>query len=224
MAMQAAKNAVDIGIIVRDIEASLAFYRDRLGLEKVQEVPLGFGTMHRLAFGDSFIKLVDPNNIPMAAQATAIYKIISASFSKEDFIDLCTPLGIDPENLRDSSKNSMAQDLFGKAQRTGRLDVLVKQIAAMRPDTVDMLKGNLFVFLEGVPEHEVPQLCQELNLDCRALQLDENGLLGYAANSYIRVERMQALQDHMVQNGRYADLVQAAKKYLPRTDFSTFER
>ena len=164
------------------------------------------------------------SNIPMAAQATAIYKIISASFSKEDFIDLCTPLGIDPENLRDSSKNSMAQDLFGKAQRTGRLDVLVKQIAAMRPDTVDMLKGNLFVFLEGVPEHEVPQLCQELNLDCRALQLDENGLLGYAANSYIRVERMQALQDHMVQNGRYADLVQAAKKYLPRTDFSTFER
>ena len=66
MAMQAAKNAVDIGIIVRDIEASLAFYRDRLGLEKVQEVPLGFGTMHRLAFGDSFIKLVDPKKVPAA--------------------------------------------------------------------------------------------------------------------------------------------------------------
>ncbi|MAT65857.1 MAG: hypothetical protein CMN57_09455 [Gammaproteobacteria bacterium] len=60
MGMQAAKNAVDVGVIVNDIEASLAFYVDKLGLEKVQEMPLPFGTMHRLAFGDSFIKLVDP--------------------------------------------------------------------------------------------------------------------------------------------------------------------
>jgi glyoxylase I family protein len=60
MPMDPAKNALDVGIIVSDIEASLAFYRDRLGLEKVQEVPLWFGTMHRLAFGDSFVKLVDP--------------------------------------------------------------------------------------------------------------------------------------------------------------------
>ncbi|MFZ1398386.1 MAG: CHAT domain-containing protein [Candidatus Promineifilaceae bacterium] len=164
------------------------------------------------------------SNIPTAAQAPALYKIIANNFAKEDFIDLCEPLGEDPENLRDSSKNSMAQDLFGKAQRTSRLDVLVKTIAAMRPETVDQLKGNLFVFLENLQESEVTQLCRELNLDCRALQLDENGLLGYTANKYIRVERMQALQDHMVQNGRYGDLVQAAKKYLPRIDFSTFER
>ncbi|MGE0485702.1 MAG: VOC family protein [Gammaproteobacteria bacterium] len=64
MGMQAAKNAVDIGIIVSDIQASLAFYCDRLGLEKVQEMPLPFGTMHRLTFGDSFIKLVDPKHVP----------------------------------------------------------------------------------------------------------------------------------------------------------------
>jgi catechol 2,3-dioxygenase-like lactoylglutathione lyase family enzyme len=69
MAMQAAKNAVDIGIIVSDIKASLAFYCDRLGLEKVQEMPLWFGTMHRLAFGDSFIKLVDPKDVPPAGTA-----------------------------------------------------------------------------------------------------------------------------------------------------------
>lgn len=68
MTMQAAKNAVDIGIIVKDIERSLAFYRDLLGLEKVQEVPLWFGTMHRLAFGDSFIKLIDPKEVPPAGK------------------------------------------------------------------------------------------------------------------------------------------------------------
>jgi len=66
--MQAAKNAVDIGIIVKDIDASLRFYRDQLGLRKVQELPLWFGTMHRLAFGDSFIKLVDPKEIPPAGE------------------------------------------------------------------------------------------------------------------------------------------------------------
>jgi catechol 2,3-dioxygenase-like lactoylglutathione lyase family enzyme len=64
--MQAAKNAVDIGIIVKDIDASLHFYCDQLGLSKVQELPLWFGTMHRLAFGDSFIKLVDPKEVPPA--------------------------------------------------------------------------------------------------------------------------------------------------------------
>lgn len=64
MGMQAAKNAVDIGIIVKDIKASLAFYEGLLGLKKVQEMPVPFGTMHRLAFGDSFIKLVDPKEVP----------------------------------------------------------------------------------------------------------------------------------------------------------------
>jgi len=67
MAMQPAKNAVDIGMIVRDINASLAFYEGLLGLKKIQEVPLWFGTMHRLAFGDSFVKLVDPKEVPPPA-------------------------------------------------------------------------------------------------------------------------------------------------------------
>lgn len=64
MGMQAAKQAVDIGIIVGDIEKSLGFYEGLLGLEKVQEMPLPFGTMHRMAFGESFVKLVDPNDVP----------------------------------------------------------------------------------------------------------------------------------------------------------------
>lgn len=164
------------------------------------------------------------STIPPADKAAAIYKIISTNFSKEEIEDLSKQLDIDPENLRSSTKNSMAQDLFGKAQRNSRLDALVNNIAAMRPETVDMLKGNLHIFMESsLQDYQVTQLCQELNLDCQALQLDESGLLGYTANRYIRVERMQALQDHMVQNGRFADLVQALKKYMPRTDFSIFE-
>ena len=66
MGMNAAKNAVDLGIIVKDIKASLAFYEGVLGLKKVQEMPLWFGTMHRMAFGDSFVKLIDPKEVPPA--------------------------------------------------------------------------------------------------------------------------------------------------------------
>ena len=51
MAVVAGKNAIDVGIVVNDIASSLHFYCDIIGLEKVQEMPLWIGTMHRLAFG-----------------------------------------------------------------------------------------------------------------------------------------------------------------------------
>ena len=68
MGMAADKSCIDIGILCSDIDASLAFYVDLLGLEKVQEMPVPFGTMHRLTFGDSFVKLIDPNKVPPPAE------------------------------------------------------------------------------------------------------------------------------------------------------------
>jgi catechol 2,3-dioxygenase-like lactoylglutathione lyase family enzyme len=65
MGMQAAKQSIDIGIVVGDIGRSLAFYQDLLGLAKIGELPLPFGLMHRLAFGESFVKLVDPKKAPV---------------------------------------------------------------------------------------------------------------------------------------------------------------
>ena len=66
MVMKAGKNCVDIGILVSDIQKALGFYEGLLGLEKIQEMPLPFGTMHRMAFGDSFVKLIDPTKVPPA--------------------------------------------------------------------------------------------------------------------------------------------------------------
>ncbi|MGR8949690.1 MAG: VOC family protein [Gammaproteobacteria bacterium] len=66
MGMKAGKNCIDIGIICSDIKKSLDFYEGLLGLEKVQEMPLPFGTMHRMAFGDSFVKLIEPSTVPPA--------------------------------------------------------------------------------------------------------------------------------------------------------------
>lgn len=66
MPMKPAKNCIDIGILCADIERSLEFYAGLLGLEKIQEMPVPFGTMHRMAFGESFVKLIDPNVVPGA--------------------------------------------------------------------------------------------------------------------------------------------------------------
>ena len=62
--MKPAKNSLDLGILVSDIKASLEFYRDVLGLEYVGETPVWFGTMHRLRFGSSDFKVIQPNTIP----------------------------------------------------------------------------------------------------------------------------------------------------------------
>jgi catechol 2,3-dioxygenase-like lactoylglutathione lyase family enzyme len=64
MGMKPGKSCVDIGIVVADIKKSLAFYETLLGLKKIGEMPLWFGTMHRMGFGDSFVKLIDPKVVP----------------------------------------------------------------------------------------------------------------------------------------------------------------
>ncbi len=62
--MKPAKSSLDIGLIASDIKASLHFYQDLLGLEFVGTMPLGFGTMHRLRFGESEFKLIEPKKVP----------------------------------------------------------------------------------------------------------------------------------------------------------------
>ena len=59
-----AKESLDLGIVVGDIKASLNFYQDILGLEFVGLTPVWFGTMHRLRFGTSDFKLIDPKTPP----------------------------------------------------------------------------------------------------------------------------------------------------------------
>jgi glyoxylase I family protein len=68
MGVELTKDSIDLGIVVRDPERSLAFYRDTLGLELVDErpLPIGGGTMYRLCCGTSLIKLVHLTRDPPA--------------------------------------------------------------------------------------------------------------------------------------------------------------
>lgn len=70
MAVQLAKSAIDLGIVITDSEKALAFYVGILGFEHTADTPMpigGGGTMHRLMCGDSMIKLVNLTNTPQAA-------------------------------------------------------------------------------------------------------------------------------------------------------------
>ena len=66
MLMKAAKDSLDIGLFVSNIKTSLDFYQGLLGLEKTEELQTAFGTLHRLRFGSSDVKLIDPKEVPPA--------------------------------------------------------------------------------------------------------------------------------------------------------------
>jgi catechol 2,3-dioxygenase-like lactoylglutathione lyase family enzyme len=68
MGVALTKDSIDLGIVVTDPEAALAFYRDVLGFENAGEMAMpGGGTMYRLMCGTSLIKLVHPSSPPPAA-------------------------------------------------------------------------------------------------------------------------------------------------------------
>jgi catechol 2,3-dioxygenase-like lactoylglutathione lyase family enzyme len=92
--LKAAKDCMDIGLVVSDIRASLHFYQNILGLEFTGVTPLWFGTMHRLKFGNSEIKLIEPKTIPPAG-AVGLENQLGfryITFVIENLSDLCSEL------------------------------------------------------------------------------------------------------------------------------------
>jgi catechol 2,3-dioxygenase-like lactoylglutathione lyase family enzyme len=62
--LKPAKDSLDLAIVVSNSKASLDFYRDILGLKFIESIPVWFGTMHRLRFGTSDFKIIEPKTIP----------------------------------------------------------------------------------------------------------------------------------------------------------------
>jgi catechol 2,3-dioxygenase-like lactoylglutathione lyase family enzyme len=59
-----AKDSLDLGVMVSDIQMALTFYQDNLGLKFVERLSTPIGVMHRLRFGNSDFKLIDPETKP----------------------------------------------------------------------------------------------------------------------------------------------------------------
>jgi catechol 2,3-dioxygenase-like lactoylglutathione lyase family enzyme len=120
--MKPAKKSLDLGIIVSDIQASLNFYQNLLGLKFVETVPLWFGTMHRLRFGESDFKLIDPKKVPpsgaVGLETQLGFRYVT--FVIENLSELCAELknnGIEftlPEKvLRPGVRIAMVKDPDG---------------------------------------------------------------------------------------------------------------
>jgi lactoylglutathione lyase len=92
--LKPAKDSVDVLIFVSDIRKSLDFYQETLGLEKTEEVQTPFGNVHRLRYGTSLIKLMDPEPVPPAGPIGLEKQLGTRclSFTIRDLTGVCTVL------------------------------------------------------------------------------------------------------------------------------------
>jgi len=67
--VQVSKDSIDLGIVVTDGKAAVAFYRDGVGLEWEGELALPGGRMYRLKCGSTVIKLLKLEKMPTAKPA-----------------------------------------------------------------------------------------------------------------------------------------------------------
>lgn len=79
MPLNVVKDSVDLGIIVKDLDASLRFYRDTLGFRELEGRTLPDGTMHRLLCGTTVIKLISvepqpPDALPGGVRGATGYR------------------------------------------------------------------------------------------------------------------------------------------------------
>lgn len=121
------KNAIDLGIVIKDSAASLAFYRDLLGFEHVADTPMpgaAPGTMHRLLCGDTMIKLVKHDTVPETssppggiAGATGFRYFTMQISNLAEVTEACSDAGvkviIDQLEVRPGVKISMVADPDG---------------------------------------------------------------------------------------------------------------
>jgi catechol 2,3-dioxygenase-like lactoylglutathione lyase family enzyme len=63
--MDIQKAAIDLGIVTNNLDAMLAFYGDKLGLDFEATIDMpGGGVMHRYRVGDSVVKIVETEPRP----------------------------------------------------------------------------------------------------------------------------------------------------------------
>ena len=125
MGIQLSKDSIDLGIVVRDGEAALRFYRDTLGLEHIADTPSGNnGTMHRLMCGSSLIRVIEYQAPPEAASpvggiaAASGYRYWTISVSNLDELTAsCAAAGyrvaVEPREIRPGVRIAMIEDPDG---------------------------------------------------------------------------------------------------------------
>lgn len=124
MSIELGKDSIDVGIVVRDAEAALKFYRDTLGFEHVADTPVGGGMMHRLMCGTTLVKIVKHDVVPEnrdhgggPAGATGIRYWTITIRDLDTLTDKCRTAGykvaVEPRDVRPGVRISMIEDPDG---------------------------------------------------------------------------------------------------------------
>jgi len=126
MPVQLAKSSVDLGIVIREGERSLAFYCGLLGFEHVGDMPMpigGGGTMHRVQCGDSLLKLICFDSTPPAAAGGGIsgalgYRYLTLIVSNLDEVmqacaDAGVPVTVPISQIREGVRIGIVEDPDG---------------------------------------------------------------------------------------------------------------
>ena len=125
MSIDLAKDSVDLGIVTRNPEPMLGFYRDLLGLDYQAETPMpGGGSMHRLLCGTSLIKLVTPGNLadteapPGGLAGASGYRYWTITVTNlDEMAAKCggagVPVNIPPTEIRPGVRIAMVEDPDG---------------------------------------------------------------------------------------------------------------
>lgn len=125
MGVELTKDSIDLGVVTRNPEAMLGFYRDVLGFDHQGEMPMpGGGSMQRLLCGTSLIKLVTPGKLadahaaPGGIAGASGYRYWTISVSNLDALtqaceDAGAALAIPPTEIRPGIRIAMVEDPDG---------------------------------------------------------------------------------------------------------------
>ena len=118
--------ALDVGIVVSDMEKSLAFYEDLIGLPVIAEVRtslIGAGKMVQLRHGVSLIKLLEMDEAPLAKTETGItttfghryvtFMVSDISVYEQKVNKADTPVAMPLTELGNGAKIMMVEDPDG---------------------------------------------------------------------------------------------------------------
>jgi len=135
--MQRTKEALDIGIVAGNIDASLNFYQEVLGLAFVQKLPTwtGIGTMYRLRFDNSAFKLLEvprePPKGPVGLVAQLGFRYVTSLV--KNLSDICqilrdkaVPFEVPENESRPGVHVAMVRDPDGNIIELVELDPRVK--------------------------------------------------------------------------------------------------
>lgn len=125
MGIQLQKDSIDLGIIVKDGEKAMAFYRDTLGFDHEGDMEMGGGSiMHRLRCGTSLIKVIETatplenSPAPGGLMGGTGYRYWTISVSNlEELVSECRARGytvpVEPREIREGVSIAMVEDPDG---------------------------------------------------------------------------------------------------------------